>query len=58
MNAVGVRMGGPAAVTLKGADMTFFAGLDLGLNETAVCVIDGEGTIVGEAEDAAHGLFG
>ena len=30
--------------------MTYYAGLDVSLNETAICVVDAEGRIVAEGE--------
>jgi hypothetical protein len=43
----------------KGAVMTYYAGLDVSLEETAICVVDADGTIVKEvraesAPDALH----
>src|SRR3954453_22028518 len=45
----------------EGAAMGYFAGLDVSLEETAICVVDGAGQIVREArvgsEPEARGAF-
>ena len=41
------------ATSIEGAAMKYFAGLDVSLEETAICVVDETGTIVGEARARA-----